>query len=177
MNNEITEKTQVGGVFEFELVRDGKTIDVWKQENIVTNEGLDHMLDIHLDDKTRTTIWYIGLYSNTVTPLATHTYTSIGGTFTELSNTHYTPTVRPTWTPDAAGSVDGAFSNTEARATFTFITGATVSGALFVSHNVKGDATSNSAYVLFAGSAHSPARTVLTDDELLVKYSFAATSS
>jgi len=171
----VKENTKVGGKFTYQLVRDGAVIDTWEHENLVPYDGLDHILDVVLDGATAVANWYIGLYSNTYTPINSDVYAHIGSRFTEV-NAQYSQATRPGWMPNAAGSVDGFHSNSDSRATFTFTSGATIAGAIFVSSSVKGDNSASNA-VLLAASAHSPSRTVLSGDELLVKYEFQGSST
>ncbi len=166
------EKTGFGGVFEFEHRRDGETLEIWKQGNLVLDLGINHFLDTELGGSTPITAWYIGLYSNTYTPQAADTYSEIGSTFTEL-NAHYDESTRPVWTKNGVAAAK-VMTNSSSRATFTFNQAATVSGAMFVSSSVKGD---NSAGLMSAASAQSPARTMANLDELLVTYSFTGSSS
>lgn len=171
-----TTTAQVGGIFYFEHRRQGKTIGSWETPNLVPTAGLNHTLDTTLGSGTPTTVgtWYIGVYSNTYTPQADDVYTHIGTRFTEIT-TAYDEATRETYVPDGA-SASGLVTNSTSRATFTFNSSVNVSGAIFVSSNIKGD-NAASAAVLLAASAHSPARAMISGDELLVKYEFQGTSS
>ena len=170
----ILEKGVVGGVFTFEHRRAGEVIDTWKENNIVPQEGLNHLLNVNFNGKTAVGTWYIGLYSNTYTPLDDDVYTDIGTTFTEI-NADYDEATRPAYVPDGDATVK-LMTNDASRAVFTFNASATVAGAIFVSSNIKGDNAAANA-VLMAASAHSPSRSMLSLDELLVKYSFLGSSA
>lgn len=168
------EAPSVGGIFTFDHVRNGEVIATWKEHNIVTQEGLNHLLNVNFNGKTVVGTWYLGLYSNTYTPQDGDVYTDIGTTFTEI-NAAYDETTRPAYVPDGDATVK-LMTNAASRATFTFNTGATVAGAMFVSSNIKGDSAASNA-VLMAASAHSPSRSMLALDELLVKYEFLGSSA
>jgi hypothetical protein len=170
--NVLEGKVSRGGIFTFELRRDGELIDIWDFHNLVPTAGLNYLNDAGIGGGSQISSWYIGLYSNAYTPQADDVYTHIGTRFTEIT-TAYDETTRPAWTKDGASS-SGLMTNSSSRATFTFNTSATVNGAIFVSNNVKGDNTSGT---LLAASLHTPARSVVNGDELLVKYEFQASSS
>lgn len=175
MKNEMFKSDSgMGGVFEYELRRNGVIIDTWDEHNLIPNAGLDHNNNVVLDDATRVTEWHIGLYSNTYAPQADDLYTHIGSRFTEIQ-AEYSEATRPAFVPDAAGSVGGVLANAVSRSLFTFTSDATVAGAIFVSDSEKGDSVTPGA-VLFAASAHTPSRSIRSGDELLVKYTFTGTS-
>lgn len=171
-NIENIEKLKIGGVFSFELRREGKIIDAWKEFNLVPTAGLNHFNDVVLGNASAISNWYIGLYSNAYTPQADDLYVHIGTRFTEI-NAEYDEVTRPSWVKDGV-SAAGLMSNSASRAVFTFNQSAVVNGGLFVSVNTKGDGTSG---MLLASSLHSPARNVVAGDELLVRYNFQQSSS
>ena len=172
VNQGYKEDGKIGGIFTFELYRKGKMIDKWEHFNLVPTLALNHFNDTVLGGGTAIANWYITLYSNAYTPQDDDAYIHIGTRFTEL-NAEYDEVTRPVWTKDGA-SATGLMSNSAARATFTFNQAATVNGGLFVSVNTKGDNTSG---MLLAASLHSPARSVIDNDELLVKYDFQQSST
>ncbi len=57
--------------------------------NLVTNEGLDHVLDVILSGGTADTTWFVGLTDNSPTPAAADTLASHGGwvEFSEYTGT------------------------------------------------------------------------------------------
>ena len=58
------EKVQAGGFFTIEHYRDGNLLDVWEEHNIVTNEGLNYLLNAALANGTQNAAHYIGLFKN-----------------------------------------------------------------------------------------------------------------
>lgn len=76
---------KIGGVFLVECYGpDGRL--KWREwaENLITNEGLDHILDVVLHAASQVTTWYVGL-KNTGAPAAGDTLASHAG-WTENSN-------------------------------------------------------------------------------------------
>jgi len=76
---------KVGGIFEVTCYGpDGKIKWADDAKNLVTNEGLDHILDVVLHGTTAVSPWYVGL-KGTGDPAAGDTLAS-QGTWTENSN-------------------------------------------------------------------------------------------
>lgn len=164
------ENPTLGGVFTFEHRRNGEVIDTWDQHNLVLDAGLNHILDVTFHGTTAVSPWYIGLYSNTYTPLAGDLSSDLGTSYTQIT-TAYDEATRPEYEEAAAAAK--VTTNVLNRATFTFNTTATVAGAFLISDSVKTNATGT----MIAASAHSPSRSMLALDELLVKYEFTGSSS
>jgi len=103
--------------------KDGKL--KWSDDfhNLVTNQGLNHILSIVLAAGTQITSWYVGLMSSSPTPAAADTLASHGG-WTEI--TDYTGN-RKAFTP---GSVSGqSVDNSASKASFAINATVTVGGA------------------------------------------------
>lgn len=160
---------ELGGVFGFELVRDGKVIDRWEEKNIVVNEGLNHILSAVLNNGSQNTTWYVGLFEGNYTPLATDTAANIASNATEC--VAYDETTRVEWV-EAAPSGQ-SITNSANKATFTINASKTVYGAFLVSSNTK----SGTAGTLFAASKFSVSRSVVAADQLLVTYTVNAASA
>lgn len=160
---------RVGGIFKFELVRDGKVIDTWESKNLVVNEGLDHMLDSTLHGSTQITSWYVGLFEGNYTPVAGDTAADIASNATE--STAYDETTRVAWNEAAASSQ--SITNSANKATFTMNATKTIYGAFLVSDSTK----SGTSGTLFAASRFSASRAVVDNDELLVTYTVLASST
>lgn len=159
----------VGGVFSFQLVRDGKVIDEWDEHNLVTNEGLNDLLQVYLGNGTQKPTWYVGIFEGNYTPLATDTAANVASNATESSA--YTETSRPEWVEAAASAQQ--ITNTASKATFTINATKTVYGAFLVSSNTKG----GTAGTLFAITRFSASRSVVATDQLLVTYTVSAASA
>lgn len=109
--------------------------DEW--DNLVVNEGLDHLLSVALAAGTQITSWYVGLTAGTPTPAAGDTMASHAG-WTEQQG--YDEVARQTWTP---GAVSGqSVDNSSSVAAYTITADATtVGGAFLTSVNTKGGTT------------------------------------
>jgi len=165
----ITGATEVGGVFEFELVRDGKVIDKWQDHNLVTNEGLNDLLSVCLVGGTQKASWYVGLFEGNYTPLATVTAATVASAATEC--TAYDEATRPAW--GGATPASQSTTNSASKATFTINATKSVYGAFLVSNNTKG----GTGGVLFAITRFSSVRSVVATDQLLVTYTVSAASA
>jgi len=158
---------EIGGVFTFELVRDGKVIDRWEEKNLVVNEGLNHLLDVVLHNSSQQATWYIGLFNDNYTPLATDTAAAPGWT----ESTNYDEATREEYVEAAASGQ--SITNSANKAEFTMNAAETIYGAFLISNSTKG----GTASVLFAASKFSVSRSVVASDVLLVTYTVNAASS
>jgi len=155
---------KVGGVFEVECFGpDGKL--KWKDtaKNLVTNEGLDHILDVVLHGETAVSPWYIGL-KNTGTPAAGDTLAS-HGTWTE--NTNYTGD-RQEYVEAAASSQ--SVTNSASKASFSIsVDSQTISGAF-----LAGAATGTSDTLLCVADFTGGDKSADNGDTLEVTYTISA---
>lgn len=162
-------KVFVKGVYHGKIVRDGKVIDEWEDENLVPVEGLNHILSTELAGGTQVTTWYLAPYEANATPVSTWTAANFASNATET--TAYTNSTRVTWTPGAASG--GVISNSASPATFTFNATKTIYGAGLLSTSTK----SGTSGVLFSASLFSSSKSVVNLDQLILTYSFTLTSS
>lgn len=159
-------KTQDGallrGIFHVECFdKDGKLKWVEDLQNLVVNEGLNHILDVQFHAETQVTTWYVGL-KGTGTPAAGDTLAA-HGTWAEIT----------AYTGDRKEFVEGAassqsISNTGNAASFAITGAATVAGAFLAS------VTSGSAGKLFCAADFSSPRSVDNGDTLNVTYTITA---
>ena len=154
----------LGGVFTHEVIRDGKSLGVQSDHNIVVDEGLDHFLDVALAGATQITSWYIGIFEGNYTPVNTDTAANITANSTE--STAYDEATREIWVDDAISS--HTIDNQTTRADFTINATKTIYGAFFVSASAKSATTGT----LVAASRFAASRAVIALDQLLVSYSF-----
>lgn len=161
-------RLQLGGVFECELVRDGEVIDRWSTHNLVTNEGLNHVLDVIFHASTQVSTWYIGLFEGNYTPVATVTAASITADSTE--STAYDETTRQAYVEAAASSQ--SITNSASKATFTINATKTIYGAFLVSNSTKSGTTGT----LMSAARFGSSKSVVDNDQLLVTYTFTASS-
>lgn len=125
------------GFYEVECYdADGNLKWTERVENLVTDAGEDHYLDVTLSGATQVTTWYIGLTDGTPTTAETDTMASHAG-WAEV--TDYSEAARQTWTD---GGVSGqSVDNSGSPASFSINASATVGGAFMVSDNTKGGTT------------------------------------
>ena len=137
------------------------------KKNLVTTEGLNHVLSSTLDGGTQITAWYVGL-KGTGSAAAGDTMASHAG-WTEDQN--YSQSVRQTLTLGTASA--GSIDNTASKATYSINATATIAGAFITSDNTKGG-TSGTLYgvVDFASS-----RSVISGDTLEVTVTLTAASA
>lgn len=169
------EKATIGGVFEIEHWRDGKLLDEWQEKNIVTNEALNHILNVVLHGSpSPSTTWYIGLFKSDYTPGAGDTLATPG--FTEaVPTTDYDEAARQEWDEADAGASSQQITNGSGtgatKATFNMAASNTIYGAFLC------NAASGSSGVLFASSRFAAGRPVVDNDQLIITYTLQAASS
>lgn len=161
-------KLLLGGKFIGQLVRDGKIIDEWEDNNLVTNEGLDHVLDVIFHGGTQVGTWYLGVFEGNYTPVATVTAATITSASTEC--TAYDESTRQAYVEAAPSSQ--SITNSANKGTFTFNATKTIYGAFLASASAK-SATSGT---LLAAARFSSSKAVVDNDQLLLTYTFGASS-
>jgi hypothetical protein len=122
----------IGSRWEFELIRNGKR--VWRDgfDNLVTTAGLNKLLDATFLTGLATPTWYVGLVASSPSFAAADTASSHAG-WTE--DTNYAAAVRPTFTMGTIAA--GSGSNSASKASVTFSSGTTISGAFLIDSSVK----------------------------------------
>ncbi len=173
--NEMNEMKDFGGVFTLEHWRAGELLHKEEVFNLVTTEGMAHILDVMLHgDTLATSTWYIGLIADNTSPIIGDTYASPG--FAEAAG--YDEATRVAYDEAAAtGTTIVLTTNSANKATFT-MDGAdpTIYGAFVASNSTKDDTVAAGA-VLLAAKLFSSPRAVLDDDQLLITYQFSLTNS
>lgn len=154
------------GVYKAQLIRKGKVIDEFECENMVVDQGLNYVLNAAFGLAAPLAGWYVGLFEGNFTPTSGTIASTVAGLSTEC--TAYTSATRPTWTTVAATTK--SLTNGAARASFTFNATKTIYGAFLVSSSTK----SGTSGTLFSAARFTTAKTVDTDDELLVTYVLTA---
>lgn len=159
----------VMGVFDVEIRRGGKVIARDISSNIVTTEGLNHILDVVLHGTAATATWYIAPFEGNYTPVAGLTAATFTAAATEC--TAYDEATRVAYNEAAAAS--GVTTNSANRAVFTINASKTLYGAAIISASAK-SATSGT---LLAAARFSSSRAVVDDDEVAIAYSLTLTST
>jgi hypothetical protein len=165
------DKTKVGGVFHFEHVRNGEVIDTWDEENIVVDEGLDHILDVGLSNGTQSSTWYVGIFKNNYTPVAADvasTFAGAGKANEVTATTDVDETVRETWTD--AGVSSQSVTNSASPASYNAAASISVYGAFLIDNSTIGGLTGT----LFAASKFTAVRNLVATDVLNVTYTLSA---
>lgn len=157
------------GRFQGTLIRDGEVIEEFEDHNLITNEGLNAMLGVMLYGNSQINPWYLALYTGNYTPLATDTAATLPGNATEC--TGYTAGVRQQWVPAAPSSQ--SITNSASRATYTFNATQTIYGAFMTSSQTIGGTGGTS----FAAALFGTAKNVVNSDQLLLTYTFSASST
>lgn len=158
----------VRGRYDWQHIRDGEVIDEGFDENLVVNEGLNHILSVILAAGTQVPAWYLGVFEGNYTPVATDTAANITANSTE--STAYTASTRQAWTAGAVASQ--AVDNSASRASFTFNATKTIYGAFLASNSAKSATTGT----LFSAARFATSKAVVNLDQLLLTYSFTASS-
>lgn len=131
----------------------------WEETNVMTDEGITHVLDVVLSAGAQKTAWYISLFNDDYVPTIADTYQSPG--YTETTN--YSG-ARPTW--QEAGVSAKVITNSANVASFTMSATETIFGGSLVSANTKGDTVSGE--VLLCSTAFANDRGVENEDVLKV---------
>lgn len=158
----------VSGKYSGQLIRAGNIIEEFEDPNLVVNEGLNSLLNVYFGGSTQLATWYLGVFEGNFTPIATITAATIASTATET--TAYASATRPEYVEAAASSQ--SITNTANRASFVFNAAKTIYGAFLISNSSKNGTTGT----LFSVSRFSTAKAVESGDELLLTYTFTASS-
>lgn len=159
---------KVGGVYHGQIIRAGEVIEEFEDENLVVNEGLNALLGIMFNGVTQIGTWYLGIFEGNYTPAATLTAATVTSASTEC--TAYTSATRPEYVEAAAASQ--SITNSANRASFVFNATKSVYGAFLVSTSTK----SGTSGTLFSAARFASAKAVESGDELLLTYTFSASS-
>lgn len=167
MSNEI-QKLKAGGVFHFDVIRDGKIVDSFEEHNIVVDTGLNYILDAALSNGSQLTTFYVSLFKNNRSVQSTDTMSNFASLAGEISTpTDVDETIRETWTE--AGVSAKSITNTATPAEYNFASDTDVWGAFLVAgSNVIGGTSGT----LIAGAKFNAIRSMLAGDVLTVTYTF-----
>jgi hypothetical protein len=169
------------GFFEVEHWRHGLLFATYRFKNGITNEGKDHIFNVHFDIVAKVSIWYMLLIDNAnFTALAAgDTYDNIdqaGNGWDEFKS--YTisaaTAVRGTWNPDPAS---GQSISNGTQVVFDITAGGTVKGLGIVgggaASNTKGDHAADG--FLWATALFDQGDTaVVNGDQLKITYTVSA---
>lgn len=159
----------VCGAYHGQIIRDGEVVDDFMDSNLVVNQGLNSLLNIMFNNATQVGTWYLGLFEGNYTPVASVTASSIAVDASET--TAYDEASRPEFNEAAASSQ--SITNSANRGTFTFNATKTIYGAFLVSSSTK----AGTSGTLFSAARFGSAKNVVAGDQLLLAYTFNATST
>jgi hypothetical protein len=158
------DKLKLTAHWKWEHFRKGKLLDQWEYDNVCSNEGLDHLLDVGFHGETPISPWYVLIFESDTTPDGSTTYAV--PVFTE--STAYDELTRPEYNEAAASSQ--SITNSANKAVFTISGTKTIYGAALVGGgtdgNTKGDAAGGGT--LFSAGKFAAAKNVVDDDVLNV---------
>ena len=140
-------------------------------ENIVVNEGLDANLNIMFHDATKIATWYLLLFEDNVTPLATHTYAVPG--FTET--VAYDEGTRPAYNEAAASGQ--SMTNAANKGVFTFNATKNIYGAALVGGGTDDDTKGDKAGGGTLWCAAKFASVKAVDDDDIIELIYVLTSA
>jgi len=137
----------------------------WEQtaKNLVTDEGLEDILDVVLLSGTQRTSWYVGLTDATPSPAAADTLASHPG-WTEADE--YSEGARQAYTGSRSSQT---VSNSASVASFSITASITVGGAFLCTA-----ATGTSGILLCVAAADGGNESAANGDVILVTYEFSA---
>ena len=162
----------IGTTWDFECYdKDGNL--KWEERNrpnIVTNEGLNHLLNVVFHGTTAFSPWYIGAVESNTTAAATMTYAT--PVFTEWDG--YTEAVRQEFVESAASSQ--SITNSASKATFTSSEAMTLYGGALFSYATMSD-TAHAGAVLFCYSLFSSSKPVENLDVFKITLTITASHS
>lgn len=161
-------KIFVGGLFKGAIIRRDGSVEEFEDKNLVVNEGLNLLLNVMFNGTTQVNPWYLGIFEGNYTPVATVTAATIASASTE--STAYSSSTRPQYQQASASSQ--SITNSANRASFVFTSAKTIYGAFLVSNSTK-SGTSGS---LFSAARFGSSKNVDIGDELLLTYTFNASS-
>jgi hypothetical protein len=129
----------LGSLWEWEHWRGGKLIDKWTDYNLMTDEGIEYIMDAALSGGTPITSFYLLLFEDDHTPAAGDTYATPGFTETEAID----EATRPAWSE--AGIASKVITNSASKATFTFNDTKTIYGGALVGGGTDPDTIADAA--------------------------------
>lgn len=159
----------IGGRFLGKIIRDKRVIDEFECKNIVVNQGLNYLLGAALGAQSTVTNWFIALFSNNYTLLASDTAATIAANSGEV--TQYTAGTRQPW--QSAPPASQSITNATNQASFTFNATLNVYGAFLISSS----AINGTSGTLFSGAQFGAPKSVVASDILQLTYTFTAASA
>lgn len=142
----------------------------WEKEgdNLITIEGLAHILNVALGATGKPAGYFLALFSGAAAPAANWTAAGFAATANEITSMSegYTAATRPAWTPDTATA--NSIDNLTTVASVTIATAASlnVTGAALLTNSTRG----GTGGVLVSASKYAAARTFQNNDTYEIGY-------
>ena len=147
----------------------------WEKEgdNLITTEGLAHILNVALGATAKPAGYFLALFSGAAAPAANWTAAGFAATANEITSMSegYTAATRPAWTPGTATA--NSIDNLTAVASVTIATAASlnVTGAALLTNSTRG----GTGGVLVSASKYAAARTFQNNDTYEIGYRLTLT--
>lgn len=146
-----------------------------ESHNLLVDQGLNHFLNVVMGVDAKITTWYVGIFTNNVTPAAADTpgaQLGAAGTYGEGQDADYDLplTNKPEYID--APAVAKVMSNSGTPASFTIAATLTIFGAFISSVSAKTATTGT----LLAAKQFDASRAVIDNDILTVQYDITAAS-
>jgi len=162
------EPMKIGGVFTFEIVRNGEVVDSWSEKNLVTTQGIKAFLDSAFGFVASQPL-YLSIYEGNVTPTSSLTMANYASVCTEA--TSYDSATRPAF---VGVNTNNLVSNVASMGEFLMTANKNIYGAaLVMGGSDKGGTTGR----LISIRNFAASKSLLVDDILKVKFEFTATSA
>lgn len=148
--------------------------DLRIDHNLLTAEGLSHILNVSLGLTAKPAGYYMALYAGAVTPASNWTAASFAATAAEIVSLTegFTEVTRPQWNPAAAtGSTIDNFAGA-ARFTIATASSINVNGAALLTSNVRG----GTGGVLVSASRYAATRTMYNGETYDLGYRVSLTA-
>lgn len=161
----------------FWRVNDG---EVEHHKNLITTEGLAHVLNVAMGATPKPSAYYLALFNGSATPQASWNAASFSAVAGEITSQAegYTSATRPVWTPATAngGSIDNIGKGSDDLSSAAKVTIATasqlnVTGIALLTASAKGATTG----VLVSAFKMPLARTLQNGDTFFIGYRFSLT--
>ena len=141
--------------------------------NLVTTDGLAHLLNVAFGSTAKPAAYYLALFNGAASPAANWTAASFAAAAGEVTSMSegYTLATRPAWTP--ANTSGNSIDNMSAVASLTMATAGTlnVTGSAMLTSNVRGGTTG----VLVSAGRYPVTRTFQNNDIFDIGYRISLT--
>lgn len=146
----------------------------WQRtKNLITDEGLAHILNVALGSTPKPANYYLALFSAAAQPQASWTASSFASTASEITSLTegYAEATRPKWTPENTSSKSIDNMQSVAKVTMKTSSQLTVQGAALLTSNARGGTSG----VLISAVKYAAARVFQDGDTYEIGYRISLT--